>query len=138
LTDVLYNTEGADHNEVALSEMVMQHKPSSVLVEGVMGWKETAIRIRQNIEKRGYSKEFRIVRPRKQKHSRILNRSSFIKNHIYFRKDYLQFPQYAKFMRVLTSYLRIQEAGKMNKHDDAPDLLEMAGAYFEKNFSHLW
>lgn len=138
ITDVLYNTEGADFNEAALVEMIMANKCSSVGVEGVMGWKETAERVRTELDDKNYQGEFRILRPRTSKHSRILNRASFIKNNFYFRKDYLEYPQYAKFIRILTSYFRIQEAGKKNKHDDAPDLCEMIAAHYEKNFQHLW
>jgi hypothetical protein len=140
LTKVIYNTEGTDHNEPAVVSLVLDkdNAVKETAVEGVMGWKETAMRIRENLQNKGYAYEFRIVRPRKQKHSRILNRASFIRNNMLFRKDYMRYPQYAKFMRVLTSYLKIQEAGKSNKHDDAPDLCEMAGAYYEKNFTHLW
>lgn len=146
LTDIIYNTNGTDHNEPAIESLVMnkEHKIKDVAIEGIMGWKETATRIRDritNIHKYGdktYSGDFRIVRPRTNKHSRILNRSAFIKNNILFREDWAKYPQYEKFMRNLISYLRIQEAGSGNKHDDAPDLCEMAAAYYEKNFAHLW
>lgn len=138
LRDVLYNTDGADFNEVALVNLVKAAQANSVGVESTFGWKETAERVRSDLENKGFEGEFRMLRPRQQKHSRILNRASFIRNHIVFRSDWRDLPQYAKFMRNLTSYLRIQEAGKGNKHDDAPDLCEMAGSYFEKNFAHLF
>lgn len=138
INDVLYNTEGADFNEAALVKLIMSAKCSSVGVESVMGWKETADRVRSELEEKNYQGEFRLLRPRTSKHSRILNRASFIRNNFYFRKDYLDYPQYAKFIRILTSYLRIQEAGRGNKHDDAPDLCEMIAGYYEKNFQHLW
>jgi len=138
LTDVLYNTDGADSNEVALVEMIKSSKANSVGVESVFGWVETAQRVREDLDSKGFDGEFRMLRPRTNKHSRILNRSSFIKNNIYFRSDYETLPQYYKFMRNLTSYIKIQEAGKKNKHDDAPDLCEMAGSYFEINFAHLF
>ena len=138
LTDVLYNTDGADSNELALVEMIKQSKANSVGVESVFGWVETARRVREDLESKGFEGEFRMLRPRTSKHSRILNRSSFIRNNMYFRSDYENYPQYYKFMRNLTSYLKIQEAGKRNKHDDAPDLCEMAGSYFEVNFAHLF
>jgi hypothetical protein len=41
-------------------------------------------------------------------------------------------------MRILTSYMKIQEPGSMNKRDDAPDLCELAATYYERNFPHLW
>lgn len=146
ITDIMYNTDGTDQNEAALEKEIMgpKHKVRSVIVEGVFGWKETAVRIRDRITSEAkygtkkYQHDFRILRPRTSKESRILNRASFIKNNMYFRDDWAKLPQYAKGMRNLISYLRIQEAGKGNKHDDMPDLLEMKASYYEKNFSHLW
>lgn len=138
LTEVLYNTDGTDFNEPALVAMIIAAKASAAAVEAVFGWKETAERVRTELDDNNYEGEFRLTRPRTNKHSRILNRSSFIRIHFYFRKDYDNYPQYSKFMRNLTSYLKIQEAGKGNKRDDAPDLCEMAANYFEKNFAHLF
>lgn len=138
ITDVLYNTDGADFNEAALVKMILDSRASSVGVESVFGWVETANRVRTELDEKNFQGEFRLLRPRTSKHSRILNRASFIRNNFYFRKDYLDLPQYAKFIRNLTSYLRIQEAGKGNKHDDAPDVCEMAATYYEQNFAHLY
>lgn len=138
VTSILYNTDGADLNEPAYQKMILKHNPAMAMVEGVFGWKETANRIRAAIDKEGFKNEFRVVKPRSNKHTRILNRSSFVKNHFYFREDWEQYPQYAKYMRNIISYLRIQEPGKSNKHDDGPDLNEMAAAYFEKTMPHLW
>ena len=138
ISEVLYNTEGTDFNEPALVKMALTNRAGSTGVEAVMGWKETAERVRVELDKKNYQGEFRLLRPRQGKHARILNRASFVRNNFYFRKDYNNFPQYAKFMRNLTSYLRIQEGGKGNKHDDAPDLCEMIAGYYEKNFTHIW
>lgn len=138
IEDIMYNTEGADFNEEHLVKMVIRAKAASCAVESVFGWKETAMRVKAELEEKNYEGEFRLLKPRQNKHSRILNRSSFIRNHFYFRKDYEDYPQYSKFMRNLTSYLKIQEPGKRNKHDDAPDLCEMIASYFEKNFAHLF
>lgn len=138
ITDVLYNTDGTDHNEPALVKMILSARAAAAGVEAIFGWKETAERVRAELDAKGYIGEFRLLKPRTNKHSRILNRASFIRNNFYFRSDYQDFPQYAKFMRNLTSYLKIQEAGRGNKHDDAPDLCEMGAVYFEKNFTHLW
>lgn len=138
LDDVIYNTEGTDHNEKALLQMAKEHRPGEVGVEGILGWKETAARIREDLYAAKYQGSFRVLRPRTGKHARITNRASFIRNNFYFRKDWQERPQYAKFMRNLTSYLKIQEPGRGNKHDDAPDLCEMAAAYYERNFPQLW
>ncbi len=137
-TDIIYNTQGADQNEKNLFDLVIAEKPACVGVESVFGWEETAKRVREALWKVGFKNEFRMLHPRKNKHARITNRASFIRNNIYFRSDWEQRPQYAKFMRNLTSYMKIQEAGSKNKHDDAPDLCEMAGTYYERNFPALW
>jgi hypothetical protein len=138
LTEILYNTEGADFNEEHLVKMIIKNKASAVGVESVFGWKETALRVKTELEEKNFEGEYRLIKPRTNKHSRILNRSSFIKNHFYFRSDYEKFEQYSKFMRNLTSYLKIQEPSRKNKHDDAPDLCEMIASYYEKNFAHLF
>lgn len=138
LTDVLYNTDGADLNELALEKMILEHKAMFAGVEAVFGWKETANRVRDGLFAKGWRGDFRQLRPRTNKHTRITNRSSFIRNNIVFRKDWEQRPQYAKFIRNLTSYMKIQEPGSKNKHDDAPDLCEMAASYYEKSFPNLW
>jgi hypothetical protein len=138
LTDVLYNTDGTDKNEIAVRDLILLHNPGSVGVESVLGWNETATAISEYLDDKNFQGEFRRLRPRQKKHSRILNRASFILNNFWFRSDWEQYPQYAKFIRNLTSYLRIQEAGKQNKHDDAPDLCEMAGVYYQREHAHLW
>lgn len=138
VTEMLYNTDGTDFNEPAVVDMVRRNRVSYVGVESVFGWKETAQRIREELEEKGFEGDFRLLKPRQNKHARITNRASLIRNHFVFRKDYADFPQYKKFMANLTTYLKIQEPGKKNKHDDAPDLCEMAAGYFEKNFPHLF
>ena len=137
LTDVIYNTDGEDHNKPRVVRLVLGNRVGAVGVEGIIAWHETAKEIRKELEDKDYQGEFRVLRPRTSKHSRILNRSSFIRNNFYFRDDYEDFPEYAKFMRVLTGYARIQPPGGKPK-DDAPDLCEMAGVYYQRNHSHLW
>lgn len=137
ITNVLYNTEGADINEQAVVNMILQERVNAAGIEGVFGWAETVNRIRKELDEKNYEGEVRSLRPRTSKHSRILARSAFIRNHFYFREDYNNFPEYRKFMKNLTSYLRIQSPGLANKHDEAPDVCEMGAAYFEKNFAHL-
>jgi hypothetical protein len=138
VVDVLYNTQGTDINELNIVDMVLKHKAHGVGIEGVFGWAETVQRIRERLDGVGYEGEVRQLKPRTAKHVRITSRSAFIRNHFYFRGDWIDMPQYAKFMRNLTSYKRIQEPGKMNKHDEAPDVCEMGASFFERNFGELW
>lgn len=138
IRNVIYNTKGTDHNELAFAKMVLRSRPASVGFESVMGWAEAAKRVKEYLDENGYDGEFRQLRPRTSKHSRIVSRASFIRRHFVFRSDWQEYPEYAKFMRNLTSYLKIQEAGRGNKHDDAPDLCEMIASHYEKNFPELF
>lgn len=136
--EVLYNTEGTDINEPAVVDMILRSKTRHAGIEGVFGWDETVKRIRETVDQKDWDCEIRSLKPRQGKHSRIMNRSSFIKNNFYFREDYMNFPQYAKFINNLCSYLKIQQPGLKNKHDEAPDVCEMAAGYYEKNFPELF
>ena len=138
ITDVIYNTLGSDHNEIKVEELILETNPKTVVCESIMGFQETSKRIREAVWAKGWNNEYRNLHPRTNKHVRIVNRASFIRNNFVFRSDWESLPQYAKFMRNLTSYLKIQEAGSKNKHDDAPDNMEQHAGYYEKNFPHLW
>lgn len=138
IRNVIYNTKGTDHNEIAFAQLVLKTNPASVGFEAVMGWAEAAYRVDDYLQKKGYRGEYRLLRPRTNKHARIMARASFIRNNFVFRSDWEEYPEYAKFMRNLTSYLKIQEAGRGNKHDDAPDLCEMIAGHYENNFPDLF
>lgn len=138
IEQVLYNTDGTDFNEPRTAAMCMEERAATISVEGVLGWIQTANRIRDLLNESDFQGEFRILRPRTAKEVRIANRQSFIRNNFWFRKDYQNYPQYAKFMRVLTSYLKVQDAGKKSKKDDAPDYCEMVADHYENEFPGLW
>lgn len=138
IEDVLYNTEGADFNEPEVVKMVIRNGAHECGVEGVFGWEDSVKNIAAELEKKGWEGDVRNLRPRTAKHVRISARQSFIRNHFRFRSDYVDHPQYLKFMNNLTSYKKIQEAGSKNKHDEAPDVCEMAAGKFQKEFPELW
>jgi predicted phage terminase large subunit-like protein len=138
ITDVIYNNKGTDHNEMAVHSLITKENPKTVLCESVFGFKETSARIRTALWDAGWKNEYRNLHPRTNKHTRIVNRSSFINNNFYFRDDWEDRPEYAKFFRNLTSYTRIQEGTTKAKTDDAPDNLEQVGQYYERNFPSLW
>lgn len=138
IRNIIYNTKGTDHNELAFAKLVLRTNPASVGFESVLGWQEAANRVKEYLDDNGFYGEFRQLRPRQKKHTRIVSRAAFIRRHFVFRSDWQDYPEYAKFMRNLTSYLKIQEPGRGNKHDDAPDLCEMIASYYEKNFPELF
>jgi hypothetical protein len=93
IPEVLFNTDGADLNEIAVRNLAMQNKVNFVGVESVFGWKETASRIKEYLYEKNWQGEFVFIRSRGNKNARIVNRTSFIKNNFWFRKDYANFPQ---------------------------------------------
>lgn len=131
--DVLYNNHGTDVTIPDLVERIVNYKLDAAEVEGVSAWILFAKDVRSKVEARHQDISFRIIKNSTNKQTRILARSAFIKNHFYFLKEECWSPDYRKFMKVLTGYLRTG-----SKRDDAPDSCAIAANYFMNNFSHLW
>lgn len=142
ITDVIYNNHGTDINEPACVEKIVSNKLNHVRIEGNSAWILFGKAVRTKVQDRppagkGYEDcEIRIVKNSKNKHTRILARSSFVKNNCVFRRDYAQRPDYYKFMQVLTSYMKVQVT--KNGKDDAPDSMAEMADFFQTNFAHLW
>jgi hypothetical protein len=81
--------------------------------------------------------QVRIISSSVNKHTRILESSSFIKNHFVFRSDWKDIPEYKRFIDCIIAYLRIQEGRIKNKEDDAPDSCTGIALYFRKHFPHI-
>ena len=68
------------------------------------------------------------------KHSRIIQKSHFIRTHFVFRNDYAAGSDYDKAMKQLFSYTKDGKA----KHDDAPDSITLlacvADDFYKRNF----
>lgn len=144
VVDVIYNTHGTDVNEPACVEKICSRKLNHVRIEGNSAWILFGKSVRRKVQNpapdgRGYEEcEIRIVKNSKNKHTRILARSSFVKMHMVFRSDYTRLPEYYKFMQNFTSYMRVQTGTSRNAHDDAPDSASEMADYFQTNFAHLW
>lgn len=144
IPEVIYNNDGTDINEPASVELICSRKLNYVAIEGNSAWKLFAKNVRIKVQDqpplgRGYEDcQIRIIKNTTHKHSRIWAESAFIKNHMIFRADYRNHPQYYRFIKNLLDYNKSQEGQSKNKHDDAPDSLAILAAYFKKNFGHLW
>lgn len=134
ITKVYYNTKGTDYNQPAIVELAVRNKVNHVDVEGVGGWITFGKNIRKGIQDKYEDCEVRIIKPHKDKKSRITGAAAWIRNHCVFLHADNQGEEYRKFMRCLTSYL---SAGT-SKHDDAPDMLAMLYDHYQKTFGHLW
>lgn len=61
------------------------------------------------------------------KETKIIVNSAWVKDHCYFKEDYIKNSDYGRFMSMLTGYTQI---GK-NEHDDAPDAMAMLAEFVQ-------
>lgn len=134
IVDAIYNNHGTDENEPACVQAIVARKLHAARIEGNSAWVLFAKSVRTKVQEKHPDCSIRTVKNTVNKHTRILAQASFIRNNFVFRSDWESIPQYSKFMKCLTKYLRV---GKSNK-DDAPDSLAEMAAYYQSNFPHLW
>ena len=133
IPDVVYNNHGTDINEQRCVDTIVRHRINHTTIEGNSAWILFGKAVRKQVQDKLPDCEIRIIKNTQNKQTRILAESSTIKMHFVFRSDYENLPDYAKFMKCLTRYLRV---GK-NKHDDAPDSLAEMSSYLRNNLN-LW
>ena len=128
ITDVLFTQEGVEVTEPLTAQLIIDTCTDNMKVESNAGGKSFAT----NVGKLTKGKSPCIVsfEPNTQhKETRILMGAGYVKEYFYFRDDYAMGSDYDKFMRQLTSYVKI---GK-NKHDDAPDAITGLADYMKSH-----
>ena len=123
------NTLGLDYNIPAITEITVREKPTVACLEGNGGWIQTCKDIRKGIQDMDDSIEILIYSETKNKEEKISGQAYFIKTRFMFRKDYMQYPEYAKAIKRLTRYLR----NVKKQNDDVPDLLASMSRYLRRN-----
>jgi predicted phage terminase large subunit-like protein len=118
ITDVVFTQDGVEITEPLVAEMIIRTRADIMIIEANNGGHGFARNVRKLIKGRSHCSVPSETQTQ-NKETRILMSSGYIKDYFYFRDDYLPGSDYDKFMRQLTSYIRL---GK-NKHDDAPDAL---------------
>jgi predicted phage terminase large subunit-like protein len=125
ITDVVFTQDGVEITEPLVAQMIIDTKCNTMKIESNNGGTSYARNIRNIIRDQSACAVIE-EHQSTNKETRILMNAGYVKEHFYFRDDYEPGSDYDKFMRALTSYVKI---GK-NKHDDAPDgitgLAEMA------------
>lgn len=118
ITDVVFSQDGVEITEPLVANMIIKNKLNIMKIESNNGGYQYARNIRDLIENK--SKCSVIAEHTTQnKETRILMHSGFVKSNFYFRDDYEVGSPYDKFMRMLTSYVKLSK----NKYDDAPDVI---------------
>ncbi len=116
--DVICTQDPIEITQPLIAGQLINNNHNSHLIESNSGGKGFAMKVRELLK---YKSRCRITwkHTYSNKETRMLMNSGQIKEFFRFRNDYKVGSDYDKFMRMLTSYVKL---GK-NKHDDAPDAL---------------
>ena len=117
--DVLYTKEPMEITEPAVAKMQFENNVSIADIESNNGGRGFARAVERILKEKYTSNRTRIswFHQSKNKQARILSNSTWIMDHIYFPKNWIdRWPEFAK------AILTYQKEGK-NKYDDGPDAL---------------
>lgn len=116
IADVVFTQDGVEITEPLVAQQIIDTKCEIMVIESNNGGRSFALNVRKLIRGKSHcSVKYEVTTTNKE--TRILMQAGYIKENFYFRNDYKPGSDYDKFMRQLTSYVRL---GK-NKHDDAND-----------------
>lgn len=129
ITDIVFTKDPVEITEPRIIQMIVDEKCDKIRIESNNGGRIFGKNIRTGLRKKRHKCEVQTKATTKNKATRILMRSGWIKKHCVFldEKDYEKGSDYDRFMRGLTSYKK--EGG--NKYDDAPDSLTILAEYIE-------
>ena len=119
VTDVIFTQDGVEITEPLVAQMLINTKCDVEEIEANNGGESFARNVR-NLVLGSHFCHIMTKTATTNKETRILMSSGYVKQYFFFRSDYLPGSDYDKFMRQLTSYIKM---GK-NKHDDAADSVE--------------
>lgn len=129
LLDVVYTQDSIEITQPLVADLIIRTQQQYHIVESNAGGKSFALKLRELIsdKSRCYIKW---LPQTKNKETRIIMMSGFIKENFFFRNDYIAGSDYDKFLREVTSYSRLGN----NDYDDATDCLTgLAEMVFSNN-----
>jgi predicted phage terminase large subunit-like protein len=118
VTDVVFTQDGVEITEPLVAQQIIDTKCDMMIIESNNGGYSYARNVRELIKGKSPC-SVNAENTSQNKETRIIMSAGYIKEHFYFRSDYEVGSDYDKFMRQLTSYIKL---GK-NKHDDAADAI---------------
>jgi predicted phage terminase large subunit-like protein len=116
ITDVVFTQDGVEITEPLVAQKIIDTKEDIEIIEANNGGASFCRNVRKLVKPK-WKCSVIDQHETTNKETRILMNAGYVKEYFYFRSDYEPGSDYDKFMRALTSYVKI---GK-NKHDDAPD-----------------
>ena len=127
LVDVVFTTEPVEITAPIVSRKLRDWKVDECMIESNAGGRIFANEVRRiHKESHGHC-HIDTKFTSKDKATRIIMKSGWIKSHVWFRSDYKTGSDYAKFMDMLTSYSKEGD----NAHDDAPDGLTILAEFYD-------
>lgn len=132
ITDVLFTQEGVEITEPLVAQLIIDTKCDIMKVESNAGGRSFALNI-QKLVKGKSTCAVKYEPTTQNKETRILMSAGYIKEYFYFRDDYEPGSDYDRFMRQLTSYVKM---GK-NRHDDANDAITGLAEYVKKDIHFI-
>ena len=117
ITNVIFTQDGVEVTEPLVAQMLVETKCNIMKIEANNGGESYVRNVRKLIKAEECLCQVIAETATTNKETRILMASGYVKEFFYFRADYETGSNYDKYMRQLTSYIKM---GK-NKHDDAAD-----------------
>jgi predicted phage terminase large subunit-like protein len=117
ITDIIFTQDGVEVTEPQVAQLILETDCTIMKIEANNGGESYARNVRKLIRLENCSCQVIAEQATTNKETRILMASGYVKEFFYFRNDYAAGSQYDKYMRQLTSYVKL---GK-NKHDDGAD-----------------
>ena len=117
-----------------LAQMILDTKCDLMRIESNNGGRIFSLGVKGIVKEHRGTCEIQARFTSKNKETRILMKSGWVKNHCVFMEEseYEKGSDYDRFMKGLTSYKK--EGG--NKHDDAPDGVTILAELYESFLMH--
>jgi len=125
ITDVIFTQDGVEITEPLVTQMCIDTKCDIMKIESNNGGSAYARNVIRLLGKAPCSVVDEPATTNKE--TRILMSSGYIKQFFFFRNDYVLGSDYDKFMRQVTSYIKMGN----NKHDDGADSITGLADYMK-------
>ena len=134
ITDILFTKDGVEVTMPRLAQMILDTKCDLMRIESNNGGRIFSLGVKGIVKEHRGTCEIQARFTSKNKETRILMKSGWVKNHCVFMEEseYEKGSDYDRFMKGLTSYKK--EGG--NKHDDAPDGVTILAELYESFLMH--
>lgn len=129
IKEVVFTKDPVEVTEPRITQAIIDTGCDKIRIESNNGGRIFGNSIRKNINAKKHKSEIQTKPTTKNKETRILMKSGWIKKHCVFlhESDIIKGSDYDRFLKSLTGYKK--EGG--NKHDDAPDSLTILAEYID-------